>query len=185
MPSAGGGCTRLDHAVEEGPFHLVRSVVRGACRVGSPMAGVLAKWEGESLRRRLVLCLDGFLRMRQAPFMVAPFPSKHRPLQSVDPVPTSSTSREAQCPSLFASPARDLQPALSDCSLYPKEYKYFPLPKRRTWPRDRKEARWPTFSTYRSQIKRERWFVPSRGGKKNCMIFYHLSYFQITTHFAI
>lgn len=119
----------------------------GACRVGSPMAGVSAKWEGESLRRRLVLCLDGFLRMRQAPFMVAPFPSKHCPLQSLDSVPTSSTSREAQCPSPFATPARDLQPALSDCSLYPKEYKYFPLPKRRTWPRDRKEACWPTFST--------------------------------------
>lgn len=89
MPSAGGGCTRLDQALEEGPIHLVRSVVKGTCRVGSPMAGILAKWGGESLRRRLVLCLDGFLRMQQAPFMAAPFPSKHCPLQLVDPVPTS------------------------------------------------------------------------------------------------
>lgn len=63
--------------------------MRGARGVGSPVAGVLAEREGESLRRRLVLCLDGLLRMRQAPFTVASFPSEHCPLRLADPAPTS------------------------------------------------------------------------------------------------
>ena len=90
-----------------------------------------------------------------------------------------------QCPFPFASPARDLRPMSSNCSLCPKEHTYFPLPKRRTWPsqaaaRDSKEARWPAFS---HTGPRQRGAVCTLEKQQQLWGFFPMSYFQITALF--
>ncbi|CAI9173360.1 unnamed protein product [Rangifer tarandus platyrhynchus] len=122
LSPAGQDCTRLDLALEEGPQALPLGQERGEGRpwVGSPTAGVLAEREGESLRRRLALCLDDFLRTRQAPLWSLPFPASTALCTRRAPRPLPSTSRAARCPLPVAAPARDLRPVLSDCSLSPR-----------------------------------------------------------------
>ena len=184
---AGRGCTRLDLALEEGPQALPLGQERGEGRPwgGKPHGRRLGRTGGKSERRRLVLCLGGFLRMRQAPFMVAPFPSEHCPLQLADPAPTSLHILRGAVPFPFASPARDLWPVLSNCSLYPREHTYFPLPKRRTWPsqaaaRDKREARWPAFS---HTGPRQRGAVCTLEKQQQLWGFFPMSYVQITALF--